>query len=162
MGCCDNKKHDACEVENKKQHSCPQCSSQSKKISTITVRYMVKGIFQSDVQEGASYRFCLSPTCSTVYFTENNHTVFTKDQLSERVAIKENEDPIPICYCFNFFQHDVEKEINETGKTTIPDFITAQVKGKNCLCEYTNPQGTCCLGHVNSVVKKILNKKEPL
>lgn len=159
MGCCDNKKHEICEVENKEQHSCPQCGSKSKKVSTLTIRYMVKGEFQSEVDETTPYRFCLSPTCSVVYFTENKRSVFTKDHLSTRVTIKEHHDPIPICYCFNFFRHDVEKQIKTTGKTTIPEFISAQVKARNCLCEYTNPQGTCCLGNVRSVVKAALKNE---
>ncbi len=142
-------------IKTKGQQNCPQCGSKSKKVSRMTVRYMVKGSFQSQVHDKTSYRFCLSPTCPLVYFSENDHSVFTKDQLSERVTIKESDDPIPLCYCFNFFRHDVEKEIRETGKTTILDFISGQVKAGNCFCEYTNPQGTCCLGNVSLVVKSI-------
>lgn len=142
------------ETETKEQ-LCPRCGSTSKKVSSQTVRYMVKGAFQAQVHDETSYRFCLSPTCPVVYF-ENAHSLLTQDQLSERVTIKEGEGPIPICYCFNFFRHDVEKEISETGKTTIPDFIATQVKAKKCLCEYTNPQGSCCLGNVSAAVKAIL------
>lgn len=156
MDCCVKEGH---EEGKQERHNCFRCGSKSKKVSLKTVRYMVKGPFQSQVQEKASYRFCLSQACPVVYFAENDHQVFTKDQLSERVTIKEGDDPIPICYCFNFFRHDVEKEISETGKTTIPDFIAAQVRAENCFCEYTNPQGTCCLGNVSSVVKTILKKE---
>lgn len=162
MDCCAKEEHEASKVEKKEQQNCSQCGSKSKKVSMTTVRYMLKGPFQPEVQEKASYRFCLSPTCPVVYFSENDSSIFMKDQLSKRVTIKEGDDPIPICYCFNFFRHDVEKEIGESGKTTIPDFITAQVKAKNCFCEYTNPQGTCCLGNVSAVVKTILKKEMPL
>ena len=161
MDCCAKEKHEVSEVEKKEQQHCPRCGSKSKKISIVTVRYMLKGSFQPHVQDEASYQFCSSPTCPVVYFSENDHSVFMKDQLSERVTIKESNDPIPICYCFNFFRHDVEKEIKETGKTTIPDFISKQVKVKNCFCEHTNPQGTCCLGNVSAVVKTILKKEMP-
>ncbi len=161
MDCCAKEKHEASDVEKKEQQNCPRCGSKSKKVSVITVRYMLNGSFQLQVQDEASYRFCSSPTCPVVYFSENDHSVFTKDQLSERVTIKESDDPIPICYCFNFFRHDVEKEIKEIGKTTIPDFISKQVKAKNCFCEHTNPQGTCCLGNVSAVVKTILKKEMP-
>lgn len=140
-------------------NNCPRCGLKSKKVRATTVRYMVKGIFQSEVRDEDIYRFCLSPNCLVVYFSEDHHSVFTKDQLSRPVTIKEGNDPIPICYCFNFFRHDVEKEISETRKTTIPDFISAQVKAGNCFCEYTNPQGSCCLGNVSSIVKSILKKE---
>lgn len=82
-----------------------------------------------------------------------------KEELSERVTIKEKNDPIPVCYCFNFFRHDVREEIQKTGKTSIPDFISAQVKAGNCFCEYTNPEGTCCLGNLSLVVKNFLKKE---
>ena len=71
------------------------------------------------------------------------------------VSGKETEDSKPLCYCFNFFRHHIRNEIQKTGKTTIPEFISAQVKVGNCSCQYTNPKGTCCLGDVLAAVKQI-------
>jgi len=136
---------------------CPRCGFKSKRVSTTTVRYMVRGIFQGEVDDDGSYRFCQSPLCPVVYFAEGQ--LFTKDQLSERVTIKETEDPIPVCYCFNFTRKDLEKEIREKGRTTIPDFISRQVKAENCFCEYTNPEGTCCLGNVNRISNDFIKKE---
>lgn len=154
--CCN----EVCEVDNKASLPlCPKCGGKGKKIQTITVRYLVQGKFQDRVNDSLTYRFCLSRDCPVVYFSELGNSFFMKEELSERVTIKEKNDPIPVCYCFNFFRHDVEVELKETGKTTIPDFISAQVKAGNCFCEYTNPEGTCCLGNVSLVVKNFLKKE---
>lgn len=61
-------------------------------------------------------------------------------------------DTLPICYCFHLFKQDIEQEIRRTGKTTIPDFVKAQVRAGNCRCEHTNPKKTCCLGDLSKAV----------
>jgi hypothetical protein len=126
----------------------------------VTVRYLVRGAFQSRINDSLTYRFCALPDCPVVYYSETGNLVFEKEELSEKVTIKEKDDPLPACYCFNFFRHDIREEIKKTGKTTIPDFISSQVKAGNCFCEYTNPQGTCCLGNISAVVKQIQKKED--
>lgn len=150
--CCD----EVCESDKKNSPShCPRCGGKGRQVQTITVRYLVQGKFQDRVDDSLSYRFCLSQDCPVVYFSESENFLFLKEDLIARVTIKEKDDPIPVCYCFNFFRHDIEEEIQRTGKTTIPDFVSAQVKAENCFCEYTNPQGTCCLGNISTMVKQI-------
>ena len=48
------------------------------------------------------------------------------------------------------------EEIRDTGKCTILQHITAEVKAGNCACEIRNPQGSCCLGNVNAAVKRAM------
>ena len=67
--------------------------------------------------------------------------------------MKETDDPIPLCYCFNFSRADVRREVAETGSCSIPARITADVKAGRCACEVKNPSGSCCLGEVNKAVK---------
>ena len=69
--------------------------------------------------------------------------------------VKERYDSLPICYCFHIFRQDIEQEIKKTGKTTIPDFLRAQIKAGNCRCEAVNPKKTCCLGDIAKAVKEI-------
>ncbi len=70
------------------------------------------------------------------------------------------EDSLPICYCFHLFKQDIEQEIKKTGKTTIPEFISAQVRAENCRCRYVNPKGTCCLGDISVAVKQIQKEEK--
>lgn len=150
-----------CETDMREaSRGCPRCQGKGKKISLLTVRYLVQGRFQDRIDNSLTYSFCSAPECPVAYFSEDGRSAFIKEELSERVTLKEKDDPLPICYCFNFFRHDVEREIRETGKTTIPDFISSQVKAGHCFCEYTNPQGTCCLGNVNAVIKTLPKKED--
>ena len=74
------------------------------------------------------------------------------------MGLKETEDPVPICYCFGFTEAMAVEEIRATGKCTIPQRITAEVKSGNCACEIRNPQGSCCLGNVTAAVKRAMER----
>lgn len=69
------------------------------------------------------------------------------------------EDPEQICYCFGIFRHHIRNEMQKTGKTTIPGFISAQVRAGNCRCKDLNPKRTCCLGDISKAVKEIQGGK---
>lgn len=75
------------------------------------------------------------------------------------VVNEEKEDLEEICYCFDIFRHHIRNEIQKTGKTIIPEFISAQVKAGNCRCKDLNPKGSCCLGDIYKAVKEIQGGK---
>jgi hypothetical protein len=52
------------------------------------------------------------------------------------------------------------EEIRDTGKCTIPQRITAEVKAGNCAREIRNPQGSGCLGNVQAAVKRAMKAVE--
>src|SRR5216683_1963517 len=81
------------------------------------------------------------------------------DDLMVRVGSKETADPIPVCYCFGFTRKDIQREIAETGHSTIANRISEEVKAGNCACEVKNPSGKCCLGDVTRTVKDRLSQK---
>jgi hypothetical protein len=115
---------------------------------------MLKPSLLDRVNEG-NWRFCPSADCSVVYSAEGGDVVFTTDDLRVRVGSKEHEDPIPLCYCFGFDEADVREEIARTGRSAIPQKITAMVKQGLCACEARNPSGSCCLGEVIKAVTRL-------
>ena len=46
-----------------------------------------------------------------------------------------------------------QDEITATGRSTIAERISAEVKAGNCACEVKNPSGKCCLGSVTRVTQ---------
>ena len=114
---------------------------------------MVKSEFL-DAVNVPGFQFCRSADCDVVYFHPNSERL-TKADVRVRVGLKEAQDPVSICYCFGFTEAMVVEEIRDTGKCTIPQRITAEVKAGNCACETRNPQGSCCLGNVTAAVKKL-------
>ncbi len=131
---------------------CPACGANGQPVETITLTHQVNPEHLEMVEHGP-FNFCRTPTCDVVYFN-GNATLLRKADVRVRVGLKETEDPVPICYCFGFTEKMVFDEVRTTGKCTIPQRITAEIKAGHCACEIRNPQGSCCLGNVNAAVKK--------
>ena len=136
---------------------CPECATAGKAVSTLTLKQMVKAEFLRLVDK-PGFRFCRTATCKVVYFHADGDRLEKKD-VRVRVGLKETEDPVPVCYCFGFTEAMVREEIANTGRCTIPERITAEIKAGHCACEIRNPQGSCCLGNVNATVKRLLEPR---
>lgn len=137
---------------------CPACSTKGKKVAPLTVRALVKPEWTSRVRDD-TYRFCESPTCDVVYFSEQHpEQCFHRADIRVRIGQKETVSPIQVCYCFDWTTDDLERELRLTGGTTIPERIKRMVQQGYCQCETMNPQGSCCLGNVNKAVKEVRSK----
>lgn len=133
---------------------CPESRSLGLKVGLVTVKALLRSAALQRL-DGSAYRFCSDADCEVVYFDRAADSVFRKHDLRTRVGIKETEDPVPICYCFDVTLADVLREIQTLGTTAVPAMIAAQVRAGHCACEVRNPQGTCCLGRVSKAVKSI-------
>ncbi|HUY90101.1 MAG TPA: mercuric transporter MerT family protein [Pirellulales bacterium] len=106
-----------------------------------------------------AWRFCDSPDCDVVYFSEDNDAVFTKSQLKVSVGIKETTGERPLCYCFGHSVASIKNELRTRGHSGALDDIRVKMKDPGCRCESENPSGSCCLG---SVAKGIQIAQEEL
>lgn len=140
---------DCCEVKQSAR-SCPRCGNRGKPVQHITLESLL--IDPATISAG-EWLFCKTPSCDVVYFSTGNR-LYDKKALKVRVGIKETEDPIPLCYCFNWDRARIREQIKETGKSTVVESITKEVREGNCFCERSNPEGACCLGHVSQAVKE--------
>ena len=127
---------------------CPLCGRKGKAVSMLTVKSLVKD--HTRVAAGA-YLFCRTPDCDAVYFSAG--AVFAKADLKVLVGVKETEDPVPLCYCFDYTRADVLRDIEERGTTEILERVKAEVKAGYCACEVKNPSGDCCLGDITRAVQ---------
>jgi hypothetical protein len=133
---------------------CPVSRTIGSKVDLITVKALLTGRGLRRL-EGKAYRFCPEPNCDVVYFDREADSVFEECDLEVRVGQKQSDDSIPVCYCFDFSVADLRKDIAAEGETGIPAMIAAEVRAGHCACEVRNPQGTCCLGNVNSAVRRL-------
>ena len=132
---------------------CPSCGTLGKSVQRLTVGAMLKPDRRMNIPKGDEFSFCRTANCHVVYF-RSDEVLFGKDDLSVRVHQKEPGDPtVPVCYCFGWTPKQIREKIAHTGQSPAVEQIVAQVKADNCYCEMTNPQGSCCLGNVASVVK---------
>ncbi len=132
---------------------CPACGGEGKTVAVQTVRALV-AVSLREVR-GQHYRFCATPTCAVVYYEADTGASFTRDQLRERVYQKEPGcGDILICYCFQHTAGAVQGGDHERREAIIAD-ITAGIKADQCACDLRNPQGSCCLGNVRGLVRRL-------
>jgi len=127
--------------------ACPVSGRRSKQVDILTVKSLVRKLPLG--MPNIQYYFCDTSDCEVVYFALDAEAPrFRREDLMVRVGAKETADPIPICYCFGFTRQDIWDEIRSTGKSTVAERITTEVKAGHCACEVKNPSGKCCLGDV--------------
>lgn len=148
--CCAPKRDAARTDPQPTAGTCPDCATKAKPVSTLTVKSLVRD--HTRVSTDRPYRFCRTPDCEVVYFSDK--AVFRKSDVKVRVGLKEREDPILVCYCFEYERADIRRDIEVHGKSDIPNRIKAEVQAGFCACEVKNPSGNCCLGDVNRALKK--------
>lgn len=129
---------------------CPQCGKPGRPVADATIRAMLDPDLAREML-ATERRFCKTPSCDVVYYAAGGREVRRKEA-RVRVGLKETEDPIPLCYCFGFDRADVEREIVQTGRCTIPERIAAEIDAGHCACVIRNPSGACCLGEVRAAV----------
>ena len=137
---------------------CPVSGTRSKQVDMLTVKSLVRRLPLG--MPNTQYYFCEAAGCDAVYFPlDTQAPLFRRDDLMVRVGSKETAEPIPVCYCFGFTRKDIQREIAETGLSTVANRISAEVKAGNCACEVKNPSGKCCLGDITRIAKDGLSQK---
>lgn len=142
---------ETCSIPQGKPGVCPVCEKKGKSVSTLTVKSLVRG--HTRVSVNGSYSFCRTPDCEVVYFSSD--AIFRKPDVKVRVGFKEGEDPVPLCYCFEYTRADVQQEMEELGTSQISQKVKAEVQAGLCACEVKNPSGGCCLGEINRTIQEL-------
>jgi hypothetical protein len=134
-------------------NTCPECGKTGKPVQRQTVSAMLSVGLR--VVQAMQYRFCGTRTCPVVYFSEHGEQMFTVEQVRERVYQKEPEvQDVLICYCFRHAVGDLRAASPEE-RTAIIEDINTGINAGQCACDLRNPQGSCCLGNVRSIIKHL-------
>ncbi len=133
---------------------CPSCGQKGKAVNGQTVKAMLSISLARVTHE--PYLFCRTAGCPVVYFSADGQQWFTTEQVRERVYQKEPDAAdVFVCYCFRHTPGSIRGEIEATGQNTIVDVINAGIQAGQCACDIRNPQGSCCLGNVRAIVKRV-------
>jgi len=139
--------------ETRSVSACPVCGEKGKSVQTQMVKTMLS-VNLREVQD-TTYLFCRTKTCPIVYFSFDGEQTFNIEEVRERVYQKQpDSEETFVCYCF---QHTVGEIHTGSSKsrTAILDDINQRIRAGQCACDLRNPQGTCCLGNVNELIKQI-------
>lgn len=135
---------------NSSQAACPQCGQAGKKVDEVTLKSLLVSSALERRSETA-HRFCSTPSCPVVYFGASES--FTTDDVTVPVFHKNSAPDTLVCYCFGIKVEDVQKDVLTTDRPSIEKRIRSLVKADRCACELRNPQGSCCLGNVEWVIR---------
>lgn len=155
----DSDKHACCSVPPGKLKisfsQCPDCGEKGQAVSEDTARHLVREGLNTRM-DGKELMFCKTPSCSVVYYSPDGGPLFKKGDIRVRVGLKETDDPVWVCYCFEISKKHIREEIERTGRSTASMRIRKEVEAGNCACEIKNPSGRCCLGEIRSAEKELL------
>lgn len=134
-------------------NACPECGKTGKPVQGQTVKSHLS-VSLRQVQD-VTYLFCRTQTCPVVYFSAAGEQTFTVQQVRERVYQKEPEaEEVFICYCFRHTVGELRTASLE-DRNAIVDNINTGINAGQCACDLRNPQGSCCLGNVRSMIKRL-------
>lgn len=131
--------------------SCLACGRSGKSVNTLTLKALL-AVPLTEVRP-TEYRFCRTPECPVVYYSEDGQQRFPEAALREVVHQKRpSADDVFVCYCFRHTPRSIKTELAATGQSSVVAAITAGIEAGQCACDIRNPQGSCCLGNVRAVI----------
>ncbi len=132
---------------------CPECGTIGKPVDDNTVKSHLAVTLRRVA--GAEYRFCAAIGCSVVYYSSDGLSLFRSEELREQVYQKDPEnDDVLVCYCFKHSVGDMRSS-SPPERAAIADDITEGTTLGQCACELRNPQGSCCLGNVRALIRRL-------
>jgi hypothetical protein len=134
-------------------NACPECGKVGKPVQGQTVKALLS-VSLRQLQD-VEYLFCRTQTCPIVYFSADGEQIFTVEQVRERVYQKEPEaENVFVCYCFRHTVGELHAA-SPKNRIAIVDDIKAGINAGQCACDLRNPQGSCCLGNVRNLIKRL-------
>ncbi|MCM3039489.1 (2Fe-2S)-binding protein [Paenibacillus motobuensis] len=130
---------------------CPACHQKGKSVQLITLKALLQPIALETIHPKSSYAFCSNPSCEVVYYSDLQ--TYGKDTLKVSVFQKQDSLDVPVCYCFGWTRERLIQATQENQRPT--EHILEQVQANRCGCEVNNPQGSCCLGNINTFIRNL-------
>ncbi len=134
--------------------TCPACQAGGLPVKPVTIDALARDTVLDRLRTRAGFGYCPTADCPVAWFQPETGEIVDKSDLTVRIGMKETTGPRPICYCFGHDAVDLEAEIQANGRSEIPAQIAAKCGQGLGRCEETNPQGSCCLGNVNRIIRE--------
>jgi acetylornithine deacetylase/succinyl-diaminopimelate desuccinylase-like protein len=142
---------------------CPRCGQQGRSVSAATVESLVTPAARSRLRLRSldGFQFCATPKCDVAYFHPPTGETVICAEVRVPIFQKHTEPERLVCYCFQHTVAEIQREVRATGTSRIATDIKAKCARSLDDCEHTNPQGSCCLGNVQRVIREATGDNQP-
>lgn len=130
-------------------HTCPGCGERGRPVTLLTVQAQVAISLRG--LRPPPYHFCATPGCEVVYYAAGSPPIL-HGQVRERVFQKEPAPDVLVCHCFRYSLGALQWSDAASRAAILADIVAGTRQGQ-CACELRNPQGSCCLGNVRTVLR---------
>jgi len=140
---------------------CPRCGQQGRSVSPATIESLVNPAVLVRLRSLEGFRFCATPTCDVGYFHPATSETIMCAEVRVPIFQKRTEPERLVCYCFQHTVAALQQEVRDAGTSRIATDIKARCAQGLDDCEHTNPQGSCCLGNVQRVIREVTGDNRP-
>lgn len=133
---------------------CPRCGQAGRAVSAVTLEAMLLPAARQRLAPFTGFRFCATPHCDVAYFNPTSGELVLQGEVPVPIFQKSAEPRRRVCYCFGHTVEAVQSEVRAHGASGILDDIRSKCRQGLDACERKNPQGSCCLGNVQRLVRE--------
>lgn len=129
-------------------------------VSAVTPASVLRPEMRRRLSSLAGYRFCATPACDVAYFHPTTGDRAACAEVRVPIFQKSANPDRLVCYCFRHTVAAIQREFREAGTSRIMADIKARCARGLAACEHTNPQGCCCLGNVQRVIREAAGNRQ--
>lgn len=140
---------------------CPRCGHEGRRVPAATLESLLCAPAQRRFTSLEGFWFCSTQACDVAYFHPGTGDLINCAEVRVPIFQKRTEPERLVCYCFQHTVAAIQREVRETGTSRIAADIKAKCAQRLNDCVHTNPQGACCLGNVERVVREATENNQP-
>lgn len=133
---------------------CPRCRQPGRAVSAVTVEAMLIVEAKARLTRSDGFHFCATPKCDVAYFHPTSGKVVLQRDVRVPIFQKSPNPNRLVCYCFSHTAAEIQTEVRAKGSSRILEDIKTKCAQGLDACERNNPQGSCCLGNVQRVIRE--------
>ena len=133
---------------------CPRCRQPGRAVSAVTVAAMLGPETSRRLTSTAGFRFCATQDCEVVYFNPVSGELALQRDVRVPIFQKSTDPHRLVCYCFRHTADAFQNEVRAKGSSSILEDIKSKCAQGLDACERNNPQGSCCLGNVQRLIRE--------
>jgi len=140
---------------------CPRCGHEGRSVSSLTIESLVHAAARGRLRSLEGFRFCATATCNVAYFRPASGDILTCLEVRVPIFQKSTGPERLVCYCFRHTVAAIQREVSANGTSCIATDIKTKCAQGLDDCARTNPQGNCCLGNVQRVIREANGNNQP-